>query len=256
MYLRSNSHSVGDGLRLGIAAGGTHAGPNPGFYGHLIASPVRLEQPADFVPLTQYQSEHAVLLNEAGRRFVDESRGDYENTQHTLRQPRARALLVWDEWVQREVVLRPRVIGTEPVDRFAVAIAAGAKGARLEHMTGLKSFAESIGCDGAVALETLATYDAAMAGWPEAIRPSRVMNARPLSVPPFYALEVRPGVTFTYGGLAVDEHARALDPAGEPVPGLLVAGADAGNIYRSGYAGGLAMAGTFGFRAAMQVRAI
>ena len=81
------------------------------------------------------------------------------------------------------------------------------------------------------------------------------MNARPLSAPPFYALEVRPGITFTYGGLAVDEHARALDPAGEPVPGLLVAGANAGNIYRSGYAGGLALAGTFGFRAAMQVRA-
>jgi predicted oxidoreductase len=106
------------------------------------------------------------------------------------------------------------------------------------------------------ALETLAAYDAAVAGWPEAIRPSRVMNARPLSAPPFYALEVRPGITFTYGGLAVDEHARALDPAGEPVPGLLVAGADAGNIYRSGYAGGLALAGTLGFRAAMQVRAI
>src|SRR5262245_23885598 len=110
MYLRSNSHSVGDGLRLGIAAGGTHAGPNSGFYGHLIASPVRLDQPADFVSLTQYQSEHAVLLNEAGRRFVDESRGDYENAQHTLRQPRARALLVWDEWVQREIVLRPPII--------------------------------------------------------------------------------------------------------------------------------------------------
>jgi succinate dehydrogenase/fumarate reductase flavoprotein subunit len=255
MYLRSNSHSVGDGLRLGIAAGGAQAGPNPGFYGHLIASPVRPEQPADFVSFTQYQSEHAVLLNEAGRRFVDESRGDYENAQHTLRQPRARALLLWDEWVQREIVLRPPIIGADPVDRFAVAIAAGAKGARLEHMTELKSFAESIGCDGMAALETLAAYDAAMAGWPEAIRPSRAMNARPLSALPLYALEVRPGITFTYGGLAVDEHARALDPAGEPVPGLLVAGADAGNIYRSGYAGGLALAGTFGFRAAMQVGA-
>ena len=103
MYLRSNSHSVGDGLRLGVAAGGTHAGPNPGFYGHLIASPVRLEQPADFVSFTQYQSEHAVLINEAGQRFVDESRADHENAQHTLRQPGARALLVWDEWVQHEV---------------------------------------------------------------------------------------------------------------------------------------------------------
>src|SRR4029453_2945866 len=114
---------------------------------------------------------------------------------------------------EREVVLRPPIIGTDPVDRFAVATAAGAKGAKLEHMAELKSFAESIGCDGAAALETVAAYDAAMAGGPEAIRPSRVMNGRPLSAPPFYALEVRPGITFTYGGLAVDECARALDPA-------------------------------------------
>jgi succinate dehydrogenase/fumarate reductase flavoprotein subunit len=254
-YLRSNSDSVGDGLRLGIAAGGAHAGPNPGFYGHLIASPVHLEKPADFVSFTQYQSDHGILLNEAGRRFVDESRADHESTQHTLRQPGARALLVWDEWVQREVVLRPPVLGADPIDRFAVAIAAGARGARLERMAELQGFADGIGYDGTTALETLAAYDAAMAGWPEAICPARVMNARPLSEPPFYALEVRPGITFTFGGLAVDEHARALDPAGEPVPGLLVAGADAGNVYRAGYAGGLALAGTFGFRAAMQVGA-
>ena len=72
---------------------------------------------------------------------------------------------------------------------------------------------------------------------------------------PFYALEVRPGITFTFGGLSIDDQARALDPAGVPVPGLFAAGADAGNVFRAGYAGGLAPAGTFGFRAAMQLEA-
>jgi succinate dehydrogenase/fumarate reductase flavoprotein subunit len=254
-YLRSNNYSDGDGLRLGIAAGGAHAGPNPGFYGHLIASPVRLAKPADFVSFTQYQSDHGVLLNEAGRRFVDESRADHESTQVTLRQPGARALLVWDERVQREVVLRPPVLGADPIDRFSVAIAAGAKGARAERLAELRAFADGLGFNGVQAVETLEDYNAAMTGWPEAIRPARVMNARPLSEAPFYALEVRPGITFTFGGLSIDDQARALDPAGVPVPGLFAAGADAGNVFRAGYAGGLALAGTFGFRAAMQLEA-
>jgi len=75
----------------------------------------------------------------------------YENAQHTLRQPRARALLAWDEWVQREIVLRPPIVGADPVDRFAVAARAH---------DGLKSFAERISYDGVAALETLAAYDA------------------------------------------------------------------------------------------------
>ena len=39
-----------------------------------------------------------------------------------------------------------------------------------------------------------------------------------------------------------------MTAAGEPAPAQLAAGADAG--YRGGYAGGLAIARTFGFRAA------
>ena len=47
----------------------------------------------------------------------------------------------------------------------------------------------------------------------------------------------------------VDAQARALQASGAPVDGLLVAGADVGNVYREGYAGGLALALTFGLRA-------
>ena len=64
------------------------------------------------------------------------------------------------------------------------------------------------------------------------------------------ALVVRPAITATHGGLAVDEHARVLRADGSPVPGLFAAGADAGGIYGRGYAGGLALAMGFGIQAA------
>jgi len=60
---------------------------------------------------------------------------------------------------------------------------------------------------------------------------------------------VEPAITFTHGGLRVDDHARVLNRHGRPIPGLLAAGADAGNIFNCGYAGGLALALTFALRA-------
>jgi hypothetical protein len=48
----------------------------------------------------------------------------------------------------------------------------------------------------------------------------------------------------------VDEAARVLDAAGRPIRGLFAAGADVGDVYKFGYAGGLALALTFGLRAA------
>ena len=55
------------------------------------------------------------------------------------------------------------------------------------------------------------------------------------------------------GVLRVDAEARVLDAFGRPVQGLLAAGADAGNAYGGGYAGGLAFAAVFGLKAARHV---
>ena len=71
-----------------------------------------------------------------------------------------------------------------------------------------------------------------------------------LREPPFLAVQVRAAVTHTIGGLRIDERARVLDAAGEPVAGLHAAGADAGGIFTGGYGSGLAAALVFGRRAA------
>lgn len=49
-------------------------------------------------------------------------------------------------------------------------------------------------------------------------------------------------ITFTYGGIAIDSRGRALTSDRKQIPGLLVAGVDAGGFSNLGYAGGLALA--------------
>ena len=67
-----------------------------------------------------------------------------------------------------------------------------------------------------------------------------------IAEPPFYAIRVVAGVTFTYGGVKVDSEAQVLDRSGGPIGGLYAAGADCGGIYTRGYTGGLSMGLAFG----------
>ena len=64
------------------------------------------------------------------------------------------------------------------------------------------------------------------------------------------AIRVAAAVTHTFGGLAIDRHARVLADSAEPIDGLYAAGADAGGIATGGYASGLAAALVFGLIAA------
>jgi succinate dehydrogenase/fumarate reductase flavoprotein subunit len=70
-----------------------------------------------------------------------------------------------------------------------------------------------------------------------------------------YAVHVVAGITHTIGGVRIDASARVLDEEGEPIPGLLAAGVDAGGLSGGGYASGLAGALVFGRIAAETIAA-
>jgi tricarballylate dehydrogenase len=66
--------------------------------------------------------------------------------------------------------------------------------------------------------------------------------ARRIDTPPFWGYPLKPGITFTYLGLKVDEHAHVLTTAGEPMGNVFAAGEImAGNILRKGYIAGIGM---------------
>src|SRR5215470_760386 len=100
MLVRSSRWSIGDGFRLGGEVGAAASRCLGGFYGHLVPSPLAGWGEEHFLPLTQYYSGHALLVNCLGRRFTDESLGDDVSNQATLRQPGARAVLICDNAVR------------------------------------------------------------------------------------------------------------------------------------------------------------
>jgi tricarballylate dehydrogenase len=74
------------------------------------------------------------------------------------------------------------------------------------------------------------------------LTPEKSHWARTLDAPPFWAYPLRPGVTFTYLGLKVDERARVLMQDGEPSENIVAAGEImAGNILGQGYVAGVGM---------------
>jgi succinate dehydrogenase/fumarate reductase flavoprotein subunit len=246
--LRANTNSTGDGLRLGLSVGAGFGPLNAGFYGHLIPSKVAYNNPYEFTDLTFYHSEHGVLLNLEGKRFCDETIGDHLNTLYVLDQPEARALLVYDQRVHDEWMMAPYVEGVEPLDKFQLAYRRSARAAVADDIEEFEALPEEWGYPGEASRDTLLEFNRQCeAGAPN---PGRKLDAAPLLTPPYYIIEVIPAITFTFSGLQIDPQARVLDEAGEPIPGLLAAGADAGGVFNRAYAGGLACALVFGLQAA------
>ena len=66
--------------------------------------------------------------------------------------------------------------------------------------------------------------------------------ARKLDTPPFYGYPLRPGITFTYLGVRVNEELRILLKDGKPSGNMFAAGEImAGNVLGQGYLAGIGM---------------
>lgn len=250
LLLRTNPVSCGDGLRLAGDVGAEVRPTTGGFYGHLVSESPRWGDPRLFTMLTQYHSERALLLNEAGLRFCDESCGDHANTNHVVAQTNARALCFWDSNVHETYATAPVVKGTEVLDKMKVALEHGGHGVVARSLEEIGRFARGQGFDSEQIHRSVTEYnEACRHGW-ERLAPPRSEHFGALDKPPFYALVVRPAITHTHGGIRVDEFARVLKPDGTPLDGLLAAGSDVDGVYGVGYAGGLALALGFGIEAA------
>ena len=81
------------------------------------------------------------------------------------------------------------------------------------------------------------------------LTPEKTNWSAPISTPPFYGYPLRPGITFTYMGVAVNERAQILMADGRPFANMFAAGEImAGNILGQGYLAGIGMTigGVFG----------
>ncbi len=245
LVLRSNPHSAGSGLDLGLRAGASLTEPMTGFYGHLLPYPQEEFELGDIARLSFYESEFGILLERSGLRFCDESLGDHINAQVVCEI--GSAVLVVDERIRRTgfTALLPEGEGSE---KWAVAADLGAHYTSAPTIDELCQGIAEWGYPERTVLQSIESFNQAVAKDPEGLTPERARNREPLSEPPFHATEVQAGITFSYGGLRNDGDGRVLDGEGSPIPGLLVAGVDAGGFNRRGYSGGLVRGLVFGRR--------
>ena len=128
--LRANPHSVGDGLRMGQAAGAAPSGALDSFYGHLLPSPLNSSEPGTIcphpIPLACVRGGEQVRPPIRGR-----VRGDEVTNQALLRQAGSRGVLLCDErcgWSMR-LARRTRTV------RSSIASRPRGSGARVRPRT-------------------------------------------------------------------------------------------------------------------------
>jgi tricarballylate dehydrogenase len=125
----------------------------------------------------------------------------------------------------------------------------------------LEGLGEILRLDVPTLIRTIETYNRAVDGTREfdlsrpdgrgapGLEPARSNWARAIEHPPYQAYPLRPGLTFTYAGVAVDESARVLRAGAPAFDNVFAAGeVMAGNILTRGYLAGvgLTIGGVFG----------
>ncbi|GAB3694893.1 FAD-dependent oxidoreductase [Saccharopolyspora tripterygii] len=217
-HYHGGEHSRGDALRIGRELGAA-TGFLDAYQGHAALS----ASARTLVTWTAVMHGGAVVDLE-GRRFGDETTGYSEYAAALAARPGGRGWLVFDERIDGLC----RAFGD-----YQDVLAAGA----VRTANSAPDLAAAIG----VPAEALESELDALAGVAEGEEPDRFgRTAARALVAPLHAVEIIPALFHTQGGLLVDEHARVLDAAGEPVPGLYASGGAAAGISGHGAAGYLA----------------
>lgn len=250
LILRASTHSTGDGLTMATQIGAIPSRSMNHFYGHLMPSPPAKIDPIDFVKFTHYHSVESVLLNLMGERYIDESISDEVTAQATLRQPQALGYMIFDSDIHNRSGIR-KMPNQEHFDIFEESKKIGAITAIDHSLPGLIAKLDTDNLYSEGALSTLISYQiAAKHSQTSKLRIPNKGDSNPLSTPPFMAICLTPGITFTLGGLETNHHGQVISRSKRPIKGLYSVGADAGGIYSERYGGGLSLGLVFGKRAA------
>jgi 2-polyprenyl-6-methoxyphenol hydroxylase-like FAD-dependent oxidoreductase len=264
MWARNSGLSSGTGLKIALANGGTLSAGMNTFYGHNLPAPPAKFQLEELHAVSQSYGAYTPALNIHGRRYCDEALtpppAEETLAQDTARQPGGLAFYFFDEAIHQQHVSRRSYFYTgmpvqEEPNKLKSAREAGGRTWQADTLEELISEMADVFTSKEVALATLREYNEAAAQGRTrelSIPKRRTEYAIPLTQPPFYAVAVKAGITFTMGGIRVDSRARVVRDDGQPVEGLYAAGVDIGNAFNRFYAGGNALGLVFGRIAAAE----
>lgn len=253
VFQRGARTGRGDGLKMAVSAGASLTDTNR-FYGHLLCAEARSND--DLWPFPQLDAiaTAGIVVDGYGMRVADEGRTGVYLTNALASVPADPGL-----WVIFDIGIWE---GPGKADRVAPNPWVEKGGGTVYRADTLEELAALIGMPADALMDTVGAYNhAKVAGALAQLPVARSENIQPfeISQAPYMAIRVMPGITYTMGGIAIDEHAQVLGFDETPIPGLFAAGAATGGLEggtSAGYIGGLMKAGTFGLLAAERLAAL
>src|SRR5579885_2525884 len=238
--VRGTRFNTGDGIRMALEAGAMPYGHWSGC--HAVGWDRNAPEFGDLAVGDGFQKHSypfGIMINARGRRFVDEG-ADFRNYTYArygraiLEQPGQFAWQVFDRKVAHLLRDEYRI-------RRVTRVTA-------ETLEGLADKLEDVDRNGF--LDEVRRYNAAVqtdVAFNPNIKDGRgtrglTVNksnwANTLDSPPFEAYAVTCGITFTFGGLRIDDNAAVINTDGDPIRGLYAAGELVGGLFYFNYPGG------------------
>lgn len=185
-----------------------------------------VEQSSAYLITEAVRGEGAILVNQAGQRFVNEmlTRDKVSAAINALTPNHA--YVIFDQ------ALRGRVKAIEQYDSKGLVV----KGESLEEL------AKAIEVPAEALTATLETWNKAVADKADSTFNRETAMDNDLSQGPFYAIKVSPGIHHTMGGLKINTQAQVLNTTGQAITGLYAAGEVTGGIHGQNRIGGNAVA--------------
>nr|MDT0662247.1 FAD-dependent tricarballylate dehydrogenase TcuA [Micromonospora sp. DSM 115978] len=237
-HIRGPVYNDGIVLAQLLDVGAERAGEERGF--HAVAVDARSPKFDGGIATRLDSIPFGIVVNRDGQRFYDEGEDIWPKRyaiwgRNIALQPDQIAYSLWDSKVQGSFL--PPMYGVHRAPTIG-------------------GVAELMGLDPAVVETTVAGYNAAVARGPggrfsmaerdglstDGLDPPKSNWAQRLDRPPYYGIAMRPGITFTYLGVAVTDRAKVRHRDGGTFRNVFAAGEImSGNVLSTGYMAGFGM---------------
>jgi fumarate reductase flavoprotein subunit len=248
---RGAATGVGDGLRMARSLGAALTRLDA-FYGHMLSRDSFDNDKVWPYPQLDELGTAGIVIDAGGERFTDEGMGGVHVANMIARLPDPLSTwAVFDDAVWNGPGKSARIPANPNLVKGGGTVHEAATLSRLAEIMRVPVERFEL---------TVAGYNQALAaGRLESLTPRRScvrIAAMPIAKPPFYAVPLCAGITYTMGGIAIDPDGQVLRAGGGAIEGLYAVGTTTGGLEGGsgiGYVGGLVKAATFGLRAAERI---
>jgi fumarate reductase flavoprotein subunit len=251
---RNAGTGIGSGLRMAIAAGAAVSDLRS-FYGHILSRDALKNDQLWPYPWLDEIAKRYLVVDAAGRRFTDEGRGGVSianDIAHQAQPDTTAVIFDEDGW---NGPARERFLPANPNLEKA--------GGTILRASSIRELAARAGIDPDGLATEVERYNAAVeSGHTDDLQPPRTVekfSALAVRKAPFYAIPAAAGITYTMGGVLIDEFCRVKAEEGGTLAGLYAAGSTTGGLEggeHAGYVGGLVKASVTALRCAEHIAGV